>query len=139
MDTRKAEELLEELSKLDDIIADRAEGIEKLRASLDGTTATFQADRVQVTHEHDKRGRQLAELVDLERELVKEISTLYRKKQSLIRELEKLGHYEYAVLYKRYVQGKDFYRIADKLGRSYSWATMTHAKAKQSLQRVLTS
>ena len=90
MDIRKAEELSEELSKIDDIIADRVESIEKLRASLDGTTATFQVDRVQVTHDYDKRGRQLAELVDLEREMAEEISMLYRKKQSLIRELEKL-------------------------------------------------
>lgn len=139
MDTRKAEALLEELSKFDGIIADRVEEVERLRTSVDGTSTTFNIDRVQATHEHDKRGRQLAELVDLERELCEEISMLYRKKQSFIRELEKLGHYEYAVLYKRYAQGKDFYRIADELGRSYSWATMTHAKAKQNLQRILTS
>lgn len=137
MDIRKAEELLEELSKIDDIIADRVESIEKLRASLDGTTTTFQVDRVQVTQDYDKRGRQLAELVDFEREMAEEISMLYRKKQSLIKELEKLGHYEYAVLYKRYVQGKDYYSIADELNHSLSWAKWIHSKAKRSLQDLL--
>lgn len=140
MDTSKAEALLLEIQKIDTIIAYRREEVEKLQASIDGTpTTAFRTDRVQFTHEHDKRGRQLAELVDLEKELAEEVATLCRKRQNYIRELEKLNQHEYAVLYKRYVQGKDFNKIADELDRSYSWATSMHSRAKQSLQRLLTS
>ena len=75
--------------------------------------------------------------VDSQAVLVEMAEELTRKRRELIATIEKLPVAEYDLLYRRYVQGKDLYTIADELGKSYSSVTTLHGRALANVQKII--
>ena len=93
-------------------------------------------DKVQGFGKQDKMAEAITQYVDLENDFHGIIS-LIQKRDEIIRNIELLNVFEYDVLFKKYVQGKDYYEIADECNKSHSWATSIHGRALKNLQKIL--
>lgn len=93
-------------------------------------------EKVKGSGSNQKMADAIDEYVDLEND-VYGILDLVKKRDAIIKNIEKLNITEYDVLHKMYVQGKDYYEIADEYKKSHSWATATHGRALKNLQKIL--
>lgn len=125
------------LKKLDKIINNKL--IEKVQweALATSTTSRLSPDKVQSSGSQSKMADAVIKYVDLENEINKLIDSYIKAKTEAIAMIEKLNAVEYDVLHKFYIQGKDFYSIADDYERTYSWATSKHGTALKNLQKIL--
>lgn len=133
MKRRKEKKYLEQIKRIDSDIIDMQADANRWRAIAESSTAFQGGERVQSSGNKDKMGGAADIFMDIERE----IAVLVEKRKSIIAMIRSLPPSESGVLYKRYVLDKDYYEIADAYGMSYSWATTTHGKGLEMIQKIL--
>ena len=129
--TQSAKQFLRGIKKLDNMIEN------KLADLALSTTSKLSEDRVQTSGSKQKMACAVECYVDIEAEVYRMIDRLVAEKQNVISVIEQLNAVEYDVLHKIYVQGADFYDIATKYGKTYSWATTVHGRALKHVQDIL--
>lgn len=102
-----------------------------------GTTSQLSADKVQTSGNHAKMEDAVIKMVDLDREIDRQIDKFVDLKNEVISTIEQLKPVEYDFLHKVYIQYKTLAEVAELNGYEYSWATTTHGRALQSLRRLL--
>lgn len=133
----EAKKFLNQLKKLDKIIENKLAEKAQWFAIATGTTAQMDSDRVQSSGSQQKMAGAVEKYIDIEREIDARIDTLVDKKQAVIEVIEQLSTTEYDLLHKMYVQYYTLYEIADKYGKTYSWATTVHGRALKNVQKIL--
>ena len=93
-------------------------------------------EKVQGSGSNQQMADAINEYVDLENDLYG-ILDLVKKRDAIIKNIEKLNITEYDVLHKMYVQNMDLNEVAEVSDKSYSWAASTHGRALKSLQKIL--
>lgn len=132
-----AKDYLLRLKKLDKIINNKLIEKEQWQNLATSTTSRLSPDKVQSSGSQSKMADAVIKYIDLEKEIDKLIDEYIKAKTEAIEMIEKLNAVEYDVLHKFYIQGKDFYSIAEDYKRTYSWATSKHGTALKNLQKVL--
>lgn len=75
-------------------------------------------------------------VVDLIAEINREIDTLNIDKHNIINQIQGLGDCKFVkILYKRYVEYKDFVVIANEMNYSYAYIRELHAKALENFEK----
>lgn len=100
-------------------------------------TAQMGGERVQTSGTQSKMADAVARCLDMESIIDKKVEHLAAIKLEVTHTIEQLPTVYYDILHRKYVQYQDYYEIADAYGKDYSWATTTHGRAKQALQRLL--
>ena len=93
-------------------------------------------EKVQSSGSHQQMADAIDEYVDLEND-VYGILDLIKKRDAIIKNIEKLNITEYDVLHKIYIQNMDLNEVAEECDKSYSWVTSTHGRALKNLQKIL--
>ncbi len=100
-------------------------------------TAQMTDERVQSSGPQSKMACAVDRCVDMEAIIDQKVAYLAAIKLDVTHAIEQLPTVYYDILHRKYVQYQDYYEIADAYGKDYSWATTTHGRAKQALQRLL--
>jgi prophage DNA circulation protein len=133
-----AKEYLQRVDKLDIMINNKlAEQQQWLDMAL-SITANMGGERVQSSGSKSKMADAIDKCIDMESDINRLIDELIEAKRDVIRVIEAVDNpTEYDVLHKRYIQKMSLSDIAERYGKEYSWATTTHGRALQSVQRIL--
>ena len=129
---------LEQVEKLDSIIKNKLIEQQQWRDIALGITANMEGERVQSSGSQSKMADAVAKCVDMEAEIDSLVDKLIDLKKEAIQVIEGLhSPTQYNVLHMRYIQYKDFWEIADKYGKDYSWVTTVHGRALENVQGIL--
>lgn len=137
----KAQIYLEQIELIDALIENKQ--IEKKQwwdIAL-GITANMEGERVQSSGNKEKMASAVERCADIAREIDSLIDKLIDTKIEVTQTIEKLqSPIQYKVLHMKYIQYKEypeFWDIADKFGRDYSWATTVHGRALKAVGLIL--
>ena len=133
-----AKEYLRSIKKADAIITEKLKELDQLRGMRYKITQTLKPVMVSGGGSHGGFTDASNRMIDLEREIDKEIDRfvdLKREAGALLRKLENPQHYK--VLHQYYVMFESFERIAVDMGYSYRNVCYMHGRALQAFQRVL--
>lgn len=133
-----AKEYLRNIKKADAIINEKLKELDQLRGMRYKVTQALKPVMVSGGGSHGGFADASVRIIDLEREIDKEIDRfvdLKREAGALLRKLENPQHYR--VLHQYYVMFESFERIAVDMGYSYRNVCYLHGRALQAFQRVL--
>lgn len=133
----RAKEYLKEIARIEKMIENKKEDMERWRDIALNITGNYSGERVQGSGNQQKMATAVINRVDLQREIEGHIVTLYRKRQEIIAVLEQLPIQDYDLLYKIYVNKKTLNDMADERGCSYSNITTLHGTALKKVQRII--
>jgi len=133
----KAKEYLQQLKKLDVMIANKLIEIDQWKSIASGTTTCSEGERVQSSGSQQKMADAVIKYMDIQAELDADVDRFIDTKMDVIRTIEKLNPTEYDLLHMIYVQYLTLDDVADKYGKGYSWATTVHGRALKQVQRIL--
>lgn len=101
-------------------------------------TANMDGERVQSSGAKDKMASAVTICVDMEAEILQEVTNLRENKKKVVQTIERLySPTEYDVLHMRYIQYKTLQDIADHYGKDYGWAKVTCKRAVNHVQAIL--
>lgn len=119
-------------------IQQKKDELEGLKAAAENVSASIDSERVQ-TSPKDRMPDNVSRIVDLESEIHKDIQELLILKNKIINELQGLSNPVYIeILYKRYVEYKQFEEIAIEINYSYRQVLRIHGFALQEFKRCHT-
>lgn len=146
----KAREYLQQVQKLDSMIANKLEEAEYWRSIAKGTTAHSESEKVQTSGNKQKMEDAICKYLQKEDEINADIDKLADIRQEIIETIELLPVSEYNLLYKKYVgkptkQSDDtleviyltLEEIASDMNKSYRWVTSVHGRALANVQKIL--
>lgn len=128
-----AEEYLDQIQKIDDIISNRREDYKRWVEIASGLGDFSVSERVQSTRNLQKNQNAIISYVAIE----KEIDELNRKRDEIIRTIERLPSGEYKVIYRIYVKGNSLKEIAYELRKSYEWAKQRKQRGLALVQQMI--
>lgn len=133
-----AQAYLEQVEKYDSIIKNKLIEQQQWRDIALGITANMEGERVQSSGTQSKMADAVGRCVDMEAEIDSLVDKLVDLKKEVLQVIEGLhSTMQYNVLHLKYIQYKEFWEIADKYGKDYSWATTLHGRALKNVQRIL--
>lgn len=133
----RAKEYLKEIARIEKMIENKKEEMERWRDIALNITGNYAGERVQGSGNQQKMATAVINCVDLQREIEGHIVTLYRKRQEIIGVLEQLPLQDYDLLYKIYVNGETLNDMAGERGCSYSNIATLHGMALKKVQRLI--
>lgn len=134
----EAKEYLKGIKKADTIIDEKLKELDQLRGMRYKVTQTLKLVMVSGGGTHGGFTDASDGLIDLEREIDRDIDRfvdLKREAGSLLAQLENPLHYQ--VLHRRYIMGETFEQIATEINYTYRWVCIIHGRALEAFQKVL--
>ena len=128
-----AKEYLQSIFFLDSKIDSNKERVKMYKNSAVNKTSKLSADKVQTSSSKQKMADAVCNYSDIE----KMIKADEKKKQEIIDTISLLSPHESIVLYKCYVDKLTLKETAQKLDRSYSWASKMHSSGIRNIQKIL--
>lgn len=131
-----AREYLSEVQRLQTIIEQKQERIKEIRESVSTVRAVrFDLEKVQGGGHTDKIGEVVAKIVDLEKEVENDIINLMHRQHKITNQIHKLDNLNYMkILFKRYIECKDFQTIANEIPLTYEYVLNLHGKALKAFE-----
>ena len=131
-----AREYLSEVQRLQTVIEQKQERIKEIRESVSTVRAVrFDLEKVQGGGHTDKIGEAVVKIVDLEKEVENDIVNLVYRQHHITNQIHKVDNLNYMkILYKRYIEGKDFQTIANEIPLTYEYALNLHGKALKAFE-----
>jgi DNA-directed RNA polymerase specialized sigma24 family protein len=133
----EAQIYLEQVEKLDAIIANKLIEKQQWKDIALGITANMDGERVQSSGAKDKMASAVERCVDTEAEIDSLVDKLIDTKKDVIQTIEKLySPTEYKLLHLRYIQYIPLEDIADMWGVPYTNITTAHGRAVKHVQAI---
>lgn len=131
-----AREYLSEVQRLQTIIEQKQERIKEIRESISTVRAVrFDLEKVQGGGQTDRIGEAIAKIVDLETEVENDMIIFIYLQHKVINQIQRVGNLNYMqLLFKRYIEGKDFKKIAKETRFSYDYVKSLHGKALKAFE-----
>lgn len=134
----KAKEYLERIGKHDKAIEKKLDELTSLDSLVKRVTPVMNTTGASCGGNQDKLGDAIAKIVDLRKEVNRDVDILVDMKREAYHILRKLKNEEhYKVLEMRYLQYMSFEQIAVNINRSKRWAEKLHGRALQAFGKVL--
>ncbi len=128
-----AEEYLDQIQKIDDIISNKREDYKRWVEIASGLGDFSVSERVQSSRNLQKNQNAIISYVAIEQE----IDELERKRQAVISTIERLPSAEYKVIYKLYVKDYTLKEVAYSFKRSYEWAKKKKQRGLRLIQGMI--
>lgn len=123
---------LHNISLIDSKIANKVYELEMWKEIAEGS-GMGDGERVQASSNQQKMADAVIKYADIE----KEIETLRAEKRLFVERIERLPRNCYILLHDLYIKGLTLKESERLNGKSYSWVTTTHSRAKKELMRVI--
>ncbi|MFA9375579.1 MAG: DUF1492 domain-containing protein [Lachnotalea sp.] len=134
----KAYTYLSQISKIDDMIQKKQEQIDSLRALASSTAMHTDSERVQSSGSKDKIGECICKVADLCTEINNDIDVFVDTKADIMHTIDKLEDLsERQLLYCRYFQFNEFYKIAQEMHVSERQVYRIHKAALEHIDEIL--
>lgn len=133
----RAKDFLQRVGKIDRLILNKTDEIERWRTMAESTTAPISGDRVQSSSDQQKMANAVINMVTIDDELTAEIDQLKQARRDVIAVIEKLNANQYDIMHKIYIQGMTFQQVADLKGRTRGAISNMHRKAIKNVQAIL--
>lgn len=132
-----AKQYLRQVRRLDNLINAKLEQAEELRGTVMRITQNLDAVKVEKRSFNDKTGTLIAKIVDLEKEINKDIDKLIDLKAEIVSKIDKIENQDYRlILTLRYLNFKKWEQIAVEMGYSYQWVHRLHGRALIEFEKV---
>lgn len=134
-----AKEYLGQLQRLDIIINQKIKELDDLHLKLKSVgSINYSKERIQTSRSNDAPFVKLIEhIMELKEEINKEIDTLVNKKHEIINKIQSLKNGKHIeILYKHYVEFKNFDVISVEMEKSYQYVLELHGHALQDFKRT---
>ena len=134
MDTKQ---YLSQIERLDKMIQNKLSEIYQLKTMACSVTASNDSERVQTSSDKDRLGSTVAKIVDLEKEtdrLVDRFVDLKKEIMSIISMIKSERHRE--ILFKKYLEQKSLYEIAEELGMTDRGCKKAHKRALEEFEKI---
>lgn len=130
-----AEKYIAQVKKLDVIILNKYKERKRWEEIADSLGGFSVSDRVQTTKNPHRGTDAVDEYLDIDRE----IEVLKQERQAIINTIQRLPFIEYDILYKLFVEEKEYTlkEIAYEYSKSYEWAKARKKKALKHLQQII--
>ena len=128
-----AEQYLEQIQKINDIILDKLKERRRWVDIAEGVGGFNVSDKVQSSRNLHRGAEAIGEYCDIDRE----IKALEGQKNAIIDDLQKLPLFEYKVLYKIYVEGYMLKELPSELNKSYAWVKMKKRRGLDMIQAII--
>lgn len=131
-----AREYLSEVQRLQTIIEQKQERIKEIRESVSTVRAVrFDLEKVQGGRQTDKIGEAVAKIVDLEKEVENDIVSLMYRQHEITNQIHRVDNLNYMkILFKRYIEGKDFQTVTNEIPLTYEYVLNMHGKALKAFE-----
>ena len=129
----RAEEYLEQIKKLDMLISNKTRERKRWAEIADGMGSFSTDEKVKSTHNPQKTANAIITYCDIDRE----IAELERKRNAIIKTIERLPPDEYTVIYENYVQLSTIQEIASLCDKSYEWVKKRKRRGLMLIQVML--
>lgn len=133
----RAIDFLEQISKIDTMVANKLEEIERWKTLATSTTAPINGDRVQSSGSQQKMADATLEYLTIESDLKADIEKLKKARRDIVEVIEQLPVKQYDILHKIYIQGLTFRQISEISGKSKGSIDSTKKKAIRNVQAIL--
>jgi len=133
-----AKEYLSEVQRLQTIIEQKQERIKEIRESASTVRGIrFDLEKVQGGGRTDKIGDSVAKIIDLEKEVENDIVSLMYRQHEITNQIHRVDNLNYMkILFKRYIESKNFQTIADEMNFTYQYVLELHGKALKAFETV---
>lgn len=128
-----AEQYLEQIQKINDIIVDKLKERKRWVDIAEGLGGFNVSDRVQSSRNLHRGADAIGEYCDIDRE----IKALEGQKNAIIEDLQKLPRNEYKVLYKIYAEGYMVKQLPSEFHKSYAWVKMRKRRGLDMIQEII--
>ena len=135
----KAKEYLRQLYRLDVIIKQKLREKEELYYLLRGISGIdYSREKVQASRPNEASFAKILEKASrLDEEINSEIDKFIDLKHLIIKQIQSMDEHNYIeLLYKRYVEFKDFSTIADEMNFVVQYVIELHGKALKAFERT---
>ncbi|MTI71067.1 MAG: DUF1492 domain-containing protein [Firmicutes bacterium] len=131
-----AKEYLTQAFKLDERINCKIEQASSLRDLACKVTASINDDRISGTKQKSPMENAIVKLVDLEREIDKDIDELIDLKREIINIINLVKNQNYRLILElRYINGKTWDDIATKMQYDLRWIYRLHGRALREIDK----
>ncbi len=135
---KDAKKYLEQIEKLDTLIANKLIEQQQWRDLSLSITAAINGDRVQTSRSCEKMANAANKCMDIADEFESIIEELAAKKKEVIAVIERVENpTEYDILHRKYIQHTELKDIAFWYNREYTWVTTVHGRALKRVQDIL--
>lgn len=139
----KAKEYLQQLQRLDTVINQKIKEVQDLRLKSQSTgSVDYSKESVQTSSSGDAPFVKLiGRIIDLEAEINAEIDAFVEEKHKIINQIQALKNSKYIeILYKKYVEFKNFGKIAVGMNFTYEYIRHFHRCALKDFEdKILNS
>lgn len=133
-----AKEFLQQVEKLDILIAHKLIEKQQWIDVAGGITAAIGSEKVRSTSRQSKMANAIDKCLDMEEEVDRVVDQYVATKKEVIRIIEQVQNPTwYKVLHMKYIQHLDLTEIAERCNGSYDWAKSAHSKAVKIVQKIL--
>lgn len=131
-------EYLLQIRKYDRLINNKLETIASLRSLVTSVTIELKSDVVQSSGTKDKMASAVERIVDLEREIDRDIDQFVNLKREVMSVIDKVEDPVLIdILYKRYFHYEKWEEIAIEMNYSYRQVTRLHGRALQQVRKII--
>ena len=131
--TKEAQAFLENYETLVFRLKEKTEEKNAWLNTATKTTSQMSEDRVQTSSDQQKMESAIIKYLGID----EQIAAICDKIKEIESVLEQLSGEKYKVAYYRYCKGLTYAEIGDRCDKTEGWATTTHGRALQDVQRIL--
>ena len=134
-----AKEYLQQLKRLDTVINQKIEELKGLRSTIYGVgSIDYSKERVQTSQSANATFvKDVDRIADLETEINQEIDSFVDEKHKIINQIQGLPNTNYVkLLFKRYVEFKNFEVIAVEMKYTYQYTVEMHGYALREFEKT---
>ena len=134
MDTKQ---YLSQISRLDRMIKNKMTELSQYRDLACGLSAVTNEERVLSSPDFDKMTGKVAKILEMEQKIDSLIDEYVDKKNLIVSQIDSMENETYyQILFSRYIEKKNFEKIAEEM--SYSWRQIIrlHGRALQEFDKV---
>lgn len=132
----KVKEYLRKVELMDAKINQKQSQLDELREKVRAIGGMdYTKDRVQTSHKNNAQEGLILKCIEMEEEINKNIDDYIDFKNAIIKEINTLSDVRYIkILFKRYIEYKSLYRIAQEMEYSYDHIRRLHGHALENLK-----
>ena len=120
---------LQQISRLDRMIKNKMTELSQFKELTYGLSAISNEERVQTTLDPDKFSGKVAKICEIEKKIDALIDEYVDKKQMIVSQIDSMENETYyEILFSRYIEKKNFEKIADEMGYSKEQIHRFHRK-----------
>lgn len=134
----KAIDYLKQIKKLDNLIKNKIDEVDRLMCMATKVTASSDGERVKSSGSQERMADTVTSIIDLKEEINADIDRFINMKRNIMQVIDSLDNADYInLLYCRYYHYMTWEAIACEMGYTYAWICTLHVRALNKMDALL--